>query len=573
MRKNVRTQTSFSEAAATKHLNWLFYQGCGSKHLGFDFGTTELLPDGSWRQTKGPGPRVWSTPTDLGERIRWSPVWDHLKGCHRGVCRGQGEKCVPFVTADLDRHDGRIHAKDHYDAVTKAGRLLKRHFGFLSWLVEVNPWNGSTKFFGFTGNPIPIDYANKLGQQIHEMLIANGFGKREVFPHNSPQVFLPFREGKITIIDTGVLPMCERRRKTSEGKRVPFQTYSMIAFVEWLRRGRSFDERTLEKVLITACLQLPDEEPITVAKFATIPSSPTKTPVRAISTPANLRNVPDSFIRQRDGLLEFCRRNRRVVSVDEGLDFIKTNNLFTGSWSHNSAKRRIRVRQILPFIAKKFDSSLCTGVRHEINFGKFNDWAKQHCPDGWRRGAASRGLDQFGNLIVRQRDRTVADWHFVSVFLSIAEYVVANDKNSDDSVPTARAEALWTLLFDQGVIQVPFCPRKWKITRDRLEKMGVLRIDHHYHRGQAMKWWLGIDFPGLWKKLKKKAKGLLEPVSLVQFLLGQRETIEHNSLLQHAIEENDDSALFSRFWGSGADPPMLQQLVSQSQGWNEAGIN
>ena len=52
--------------------------------------------------------------------------------------------------------------------------------------------------------------------------------------------------------------------------------------------------------------------------------------------------------------------------------------------------------------------------------------------------------------------------------------------------------------------------------------MGVLKIDHHYHRGQAMKWWVGSLFPGLWKKMKEKAKGLLEAVPLVKFLLGQR---------------------------------------------------
>ena len=67
-----------------------------------------------------------------------------------------------------------------------------------------------------------------------------------------------------------------------------------------------------------------------------------------------------------------------------------------------------------------------------------------------------------------------------------------------------------------------------------------------------MKWWVGSLFPGLWKKVKKKAKGLLEAVPLVKFLLGQRERNIHNSLLQQAIQESDESDLF---WGSGADPP------------------
>ena len=79
------------------------------------------------------------------------------------------------------------------------------------------------------------------------------------------------------------------------------------------------------------------------------------------------------------------------------------------------------VGQILTFIAKTFNPALCVGVRHEINLGNFDAWAKQHCPDGWRSGSR-RTLDQFGNIIERQRSRSMADWEFVSLFLSIAEY-------------------------------------------------------------------------------------------------------------------------------------------------------
>jgi hypothetical protein len=203
---------------------------------------------------------------------------------------------------------------------------------------------------------------------------------------------------------------------------------------------------------------------------------------------------------------------------------------------------------------------VCTGVRHEINFGKFDEWAKQHCPDGWRR-KTSRWLDQFGNILTRQRSRTVADWQFISVFLSISEYVIVTDKNEDDSVPSARAETLWTLLHDQGVISIPFCPRKWKIVRDRLERLDVLKIDHHYYPGQAMKWWVGSLFPGLWK-VKEKAKGLLEAIPLVKFLLGQKERDIHNSLLQQAIQEKDESDLIS---GSGADPPTITDHPTTNQ--------
>ena len=144
----------------------------------------------------------------------------------------------------------------------------------LTWLVEVNPKNGSSKFFGFTGTPIPVDYANRLSQQIHQSLIAEGIGPREVFPFNSPQVFLPMRTGKVTIIDNGILRKCERRRDNRKGVREKFQTYSALAFIEWLRRGKSFDDATLERMLISACLQLPDQPTAAIAKVATTPIGP-----------------------------------------------------------------------------------------------------------------------------------------------------------------------------------------------------------------------------------------------------------------------------------------------------------
>lgn len=552
----------FSESAATKHLNWLFYFGCGSKYLGWKYAVHEILEDGTTKLTEPPGARVWSVPSEPMERIRWNPVWLHLKGCPRGVCRGQGERFVPFVTVDMDRHYGQVLAQGHCQAVLKTGRILKRDYGYLKWLVEVNPKNGSTKFFGFTGKPIPIEYANRLGEQIHQSLIANGIGPREVFPYNSPQVFLPMRSGKTTIIDTGVLGQVERRRDNGKGQREKFTTYSAVGFVEWLRRGRSFDDATLERVLISACLQLADE-PALSPKVATVLSGSTKKPIKAVSTPANVRDEPDSFIRQREALMEFCRRNRRVVSVEEGLEFIRANTLFTGSWEENHAKRKMRVGQILSFIAQTFDPSLCTGVRHEINFGKFDRWAKRHCPEGWR-AAPRKVVDPFGVIHERCRTRTVADWRFVSVFLSITEYIVCEEKNADESVPSARAESLWTLLFEQGVVAIPFCHRKWKIVRDHLERLGVLKIDHHYHRGQAMRWWAGSCFPGHGDWKKPKVRGLLEAVPLIEFLgkIRARETITHNSLLQQAIQ---DWPGCGPFWGAGRDPPPTHHPPTDNQ--------
>ena len=82
--RKFRTENPFSESKATKHLEWLFFFGCGSKYLGWDFGQWEMLEDGTQKWTKFPGPRVWSVPEDRIERIRLNPVWFTLKAALGG---------------------------------------------------------------------------------------------------------------------------------------------------------------------------------------------------------------------------------------------------------------------------------------------------------------------------------------------------------------------------------------------------------------------------------------------------------------------------------------------------------
>ena len=65
--------------------------------------------------------------------------------------------------------------------------------------------------------PIPVNAAKEIGENIHDELGRHGLldsnGIREVFPYNHPQVMLPMRNDKTTIIDIGVFPKCSRRRE------------------------------------------------------------------------------------------------------------------------------------------------------------------------------------------------------------------------------------------------------------------------------------------------------------------------------------------------------------------------
>ncbi|MGA2063273.1 MAG: hypothetical protein ABSG67_22610 [Thermoguttaceae bacterium] len=519
--KNINKVT---ESSATKYLKWFFYNGCAKFYLGWRYEEVEILPDFTEIIIVPAGARIWPTPTD-DKRIRWNPVWDHLKGLPRGVCRGRNEKYLPFVSVDLDRHDGSIPAKQHIYNVLKTGRLLRKHYGNLRWLVEVNPLNGSTKYFGFKNRPIPVAQANDISANIHRLLIDAGLGKREVFPYNSPQVFLPFRTGKTTIIDMGILGKCNRRRRNGDYKYELFEAYSAVAFVKWLQSGTHYNEQILYNTLIRACNNLPDiaeAEPI-ITNFET-----DTTPIKSVIV---VDDEKDSFKRQREALLVFCRRNRRVVTVDEALTFIRQNNLFSGRWEDNYNRRRSRVESILHYISQTFDPALCN-VHYDIKVGKYDAWAKRHCPKGWRSPTRHR-VDEYG-LVTEIKDRTVADWHFVSIFLSVVEYCLLQDKNADNSLPHVRAEELWDLLLERGIINVSFCPRKWKIVRDVLERLGLITVNHIWFRDQAMCWEVGLYFPGLGSWKGSRVRGLLEPGSLEE-LIGRGRERGHNSYLQQKI--------------------------------------
>lgn len=254
----------YTESQSTKWLQRQIYCGAGEKYLGWDNGVYEILPDGSERCEQLPRPRYWTIPED---RIRWSPLIDHLKGNHRGLV-AKSSTHLPFVTTELDRHHGE-NSTDHIRQAMATGKLLKAKFSQcrgirLNWCAEVNRHNGSVKFFGWGHRPIPLAIAKDIGQRILDALTEHNLlddkGTREVFPLNCPAVMLPLRQDKTTIIDTGIVEKCQRKRKDqSTGKMVSFETYSVNDFCRWKKHGRHFDEFTLLKTLREGCQRSPDK--------------------------------------------------------------------------------------------------------------------------------------------------------------------------------------------------------------------------------------------------------------------------------------------------------------------------
>ena len=555
---SVHNRNSFSrpekstEAAATKWLQGRIFFGVGPRYLGWQLGAYEEQPDGSDKEIYPEGPRCWKIPTEI-EWYKWNPLLDHLKGRFRGLV-WRNATHVPFVTVDLDRHSADILAKNHIREVMATGRLLITKFsqaqGYrLHWCVEVNPNNGSVKFFGWGDRPIPIDIAQKIGETIHEALGRNGLlGKkhsREVFPYNHPQVLLPMRVDKITVIDTGVLPTCTRKKKDFQGGMENYETYSVLAFTQWLRQGGHFCEKTLQAKLIHACDNLPDQPKIEEIsdKKSPEPDSPEEKNTRTHRYSGAEADNPNSFERQHAALLPFCRKIGRVVSEKEAMDYIKANRLYTDSWQDTLARRKGRVRWILRQIAKTFDPSKCQGVRHEVPIGKYDQWAKHHV--GQIKGKSRRDLDDFGNLII-QENRYRVNWSFTSAFLSVVEFCLITSPNEDGSLPQVRAEDIWNRCYAGGQIGMPFDEKKWAICRDWLERKGIIKVvDRNWQRGKAMRWAVSDDFhslPDWWRREKRVSP--LEAVSLEAFLKDKREhTHSLNSYPLQGGWETDENGL------------------------------
>ncbi|MEK6259015.1 MAG: hypothetical protein AABP62_10410 [Planctomycetota bacterium] len=537
------TQTP-TEATATQQLQKRLYFGVGQKFLGFAVADEELQEDGSWKKVGKDGFRYWNVPTEEKPLRRWHPVHDHLKGLHRGVVAVSSSH-VPFVAPDFDRHSASVDPKDHIWRVLKAGRLLRKHFPHFCWIAEVNPRNGSMKFFGFSYVPIPISEAEEIAKQIHEMLMQHGCaavnhrGKRdvEVFPHNCGQVGLPMRTDKVTVVSSGVLAKCVRKKKLEkDGPLVKFETYSALSFLREIKQRGSYDEDSLLRELKKGCANLPF---VPAASGISLPviyessMSPIQSEVAPVASNVpkangDYRDEANSYKRQQDALLELCRRLRRVATIEEGLQFIRVNMLFSGDWSENESRRRSRVKGLLKRIALTFDPNKCRASKdsldiRKINVGKYNQWARNFV--GTVTGI-KRHVDEYGNVL--ERRGASVDWKWVSFFLSVVEYCCVTCRNEDGSFPQDWAEEVWLKLLDARQITVKWDDRKWKVARDWLERKGVIKIVDrnwwfgHGH-GQAMKWAVGRGFDRLhvwWRRVRKPSGNAAVPLHV--FLMNKR---------------------------------------------------
>jgi len=293
---------------------------------------------------------------------------------------------------------------------------------------------------------------------------------------------------------------------------------------------RCVDESPWIPVSFLACLDQPRQEEIEAPQEAPVPTQPIVVARPTQTAVADLVDEPDSFERQREALLRFSRALKRVPSLKEALDHIRENNLFTGRWTDNAARRKSRIKSILKFIARTFDASKC--CKGSVNVGKYVEWAKKKFPNGLSAGKR-RWLSPEGET-VETENRLHVGPEFIATFVAVSEFMLLTDKNQDDSVPHNRASKIWTSLHNKGLVSEAFHGRKWALCRKRLDRLEIVQItDRNFGPGKAMRWAVGKFFPmlGLWKRKKKPA--VCGAVSLAEFLGSsiQSTTREHNTLL------------------------------------------
>jgi len=252
---------------------------------------------------------------------------------------------------------------------------------------------------------------------------------------------------------------------------------------------------------------------------------------------AELRDEPDSFERQKEAFFRLARSLKRIPTEQEALAFLQEERLFSGTWEDHLARRTVRVRSILNFIARTFDASKC--AKGSVNVGKYDDWAKKSFPTGLQ-GRRSRSFAPDCTLI--ERPGVHVGTKFIAAFLAVCEFALLIDKNRDNTLPHNRAEQIWDSLHGKGLIPVPFCARKWSTCREEMVEYGIIQItNRHFGPGKAMEWALGSYFPflGLWKS--KKQPSLQGPVYFTQ--KKRRGEKEHNTLLHKQAAESAEMAL------------------------------
>ena len=259
----------------------------------------------------------------------------------------------------------------------------------------------------------------------------------------------------------------------------------------------------------------------------------------------------DAFVRNQKDLLpfvrEFYKRHRQFPTVAHALIHLRDNGLFSGKWDDNENKRAKRVGHILNFVSHSFDPNLLGSGESQpvsLSLGKFSWWVRQQF--GYKIRGQVVDLRRFDPVtMIAPKQKVSVPAKFIETFLIVADFCLNHDPLDNKAVPTSRIKKLWSMVAGGA----PWNQRYFQIVRDRLDRMGVVRIfDRNHQTGKAWRWEAGANFPaGSWKeeqrKLKCKKRGLGKPFE--EFIAVATNVLKnklHNTLYQTDARFSDVSA-------------------------------
>ena len=192
-------------------------------------------------------------------------------------------------------------------------------------------------------------------------------------------------------------------------------------------------------------------------------------------------------------LMAFARRLRRVPEVEEALDYLRKNNLFSGDWEDGEARRERRVAFILDrYIEPDFDAAKCGGnLQVEALMALVNQytaWATR------KYGAGVRALVD-GRVVEITSEA-------LGLYLAVCMFILEQDPNHQDGgIPYGRIKGLWNALAARGLVAVPFSYLLYRRCRTFLDHQDILNItDRDYSVGCSMRYGRGEWFPGCYKE-------------------------------------------------------------------------
>jgi hypothetical protein len=246
-RDDTEAITSFREAEAQQLLGYLVWDHSHEDHY-----ITETTADGKRQRA------TWKSEVSAPD------LSEHLAGeRYFGVKKGQ---MTMQVTVDLDRHSGAVPAGRHVAKALQVGGALARRFPRHRFAPEVNPANGSVKFFGWLAGFTPLPWAERIAERVRqalrEELPGYDFDNLEIFPSSSPQVFAPLRADKTMVIAGGVVKKVRRYRMVRAGgkrQRAYYEAPSCADYLNWVFFSEEpYDARAFEGCLRQAVARCPD---------------------------------------------------------------------------------------------------------------------------------------------------------------------------------------------------------------------------------------------------------------------------------------------------------------------------